>query len=91
VGGALGQPRTNRQDGLGAFQGLDLALFVDAQHDGALRRVEIQADDILDLGDELRIGGELEGPNAVGLEAELPPDHGDGEVGHADLIAQQPR
>lgn len=35
----------------------DPALLVHSQHDGPLRRVEIEADDVLDLRDELEIGG----------------------------------
>ena len=60
VGGALGRPGPHRQDRLGAIERLDLALLIDAQHDGALGRVEVQTDDVADLLHELRILGELE-------------------------------
>jgi hypothetical protein len=32
-----------------------LALFIDRQHQGLVGRIEVEADDILDLGDEVRI------------------------------------
>jgi hypothetical protein len=54
-------------DWLGALQGLDLGLVVHAQHHRPLRWVQIQADDVVDLGRQLRVGGELEGPSAPRL------------------------
>jgi hypothetical protein len=39
---------------------LDLAFLIDAQHDGVLGRVEIEADDVGDLGDQFGVGGEFE-------------------------------
>ena len=74
VGGALGEPGQHRQDRRGAIQRLDLGLLIDAEHDGALGRVEIEPDDVADLGDELRIPGELERLLAVRLQPERPPD-----------------
>ena len=40
------QPRVER---------LDLAFFIDRQHQGFVGWIEVKADDILDLGDEVRI------------------------------------
>jgi hypothetical protein len=48
--------------------------FVHAQHHRPLGRVVIQPDDIDDLLDKQRIGGQLEGVGQVRLEAEVPPD-----------------
>ncbi|AWM29807.1 hypothetical protein AOX55_00004371 (plasmid) [Sinorhizobium fredii CCBAU 25509] len=62
------------QAGLGAVERLDLALLVDRQHDGMGRRVDVEADNVFELGDELRVVGELEGPPAVGLETVRLPD-----------------
>jgi hypothetical protein len=31
------------------------SLFIDRQHQGFVGRIEVKADDILDLGDEVRI------------------------------------
>lgn len=38
-----------RQDGLGAFKRLDLHLFVNAQHNRMIRRIEVEPDDVFDL------------------------------------------
>ena len=56
---ALGQARPHRQDRRRAVQRLDLGLLVHAQHDGALGRVQVEADDVSDLGHELRIAASL--------------------------------
>jgi len=61
-------PLLHRQAGLGPVQCLDLALFVDRQHDGVGRRIEVVADDVAQLVDELRIIGELELAPSVGRE-----------------------
>jgi hypothetical protein len=61
-----------RQSGLGAIQRLDLGLVVDREHDRMLGRVDLQADDVLELGDEVRILGALEGGRAADLR---PPCH----------------
>ena len=53
---------------------LDLGLLIDAEHDRALGRVEIEPDDVADLVDELRVLGELPGLLAVRLQPERPPD-----------------
>ena len=50
----------HRQQRLGSVQSLDLALLVDAEHHGLVRRVQIESDDVADLLHEERIGGELE-------------------------------
>ena len=52
VGAALGQAGLHRQHRLGAIQRLDLGLLIDAEHDGVLRGVEVEADDVGDLGDQ---------------------------------------
>ena len=49
----------HRQPRLGAVKGLDLALFIDRQYQGLVGRIDVEADDILDLGDEVRIAREL--------------------------------
>ena len=47
--------RLDRQRRLGAIERLDLRLLVDAEHQRALRRIEIQADDVDHLFDQLRV------------------------------------
>ena len=37
----------------GSIKGLDLALFIDRQHQGLVGRIEVEADNLLDLGDEV--------------------------------------
>lgn len=64
----------HRQSRLGAVQGLDLALFIDRQHQGLVGRIEVETDDLLDLGDEVRIARELEGFRQMRLEPVRSPD-----------------
>ena len=59
VGRALGGAGQHRQGRRGAVQRLDLALLVHREHDGSLGRVQVQAADVVDLLDELRVLGEL--------------------------------
>ena len=54
MGHRAGAALLHRQAGLGAVERLDLALLVDRQHDGMGRRIDVQADDVPQLGDELR-------------------------------------
>ena len=81
----------HRQDRRGAIQGLDLGLLVDAEHDRVLRRVQIEADDVADLGFELRVGGKLEGSVSPRLHAVGAPRPRDGRVADPEVPAQQPR
>ena len=74
VGAPLGDARGQRQERLRAIQRLDLALLVDAQHQGLQRRVQVQPHDVAHLLDEQRIAGELEGLLPVRLQAEGAPD-----------------
>src|SRR5207244_10306929 len=64
----------HRQDRLRAIERLDLTLLIGTQHQSALRRVQIQADDVAHLLDQLRIGGQLEALRAMWLETECAPD-----------------
>ena len=51
----LAASRLDRQSGLGAVERLDLALLVNRQHHGVGRRVDIEPDDISQLGGKARI------------------------------------
>jgi hypothetical protein len=53
---------------------LDLALLIDRQHDGVGRRIDVEADDVAQFVDELRVVGQLELAPAVGLQAVRLPD-----------------
>ena len=73
VGLPLGGPGAHRQDRLAALERLALALLVDAHDHGIGRGVEVEPDDVADLGLQLRVGGELEPLGPVRLEAEPAP------------------
>src|SRR5262249_1706677 len=51
---ALDIAQSHRQHWLGSLEGLALALLIDAQHQGVVRRVEIEADNVAKLLDEER-------------------------------------
>jgi hypothetical protein len=51
-----------------------LGLLIHTQNDRPLGRVEIQADDVTNLGYEQRVLGQLPGLLAMRLQAERPPD-----------------
>ena len=44
-----------RQTGLSAIQGLNLALLVHAKHDCFVRRIQVEADDVSQLFEKLRV------------------------------------
>jgi hypothetical protein len=90
VGALLGASRPHVAHGLGALQGLDLGLLIDAQHDRAVGWVRVEPDDVVDLGCQFRVGGELERLGAPGLDAVLAPDPGDGVAADTELAGQQP-
>jgi hypothetical protein len=87
MGALLGPLQPDRADRLGAFQGLQLGLLLHPQHDRALGRMQLQADDIVDLGRQLRVGGELEGLGPPGPHPVLAPAAGHGIVTDAQLTA----
>jgi hypothetical protein len=57
-----------------------LRLFVHAQHDRVLRWLEIEADYIGGLRNQIQVGGEFECLTASELDAMFPPYSGDGSV-----------
>jgi hypothetical protein len=69
-----GLARLERQARLGAIEGLDLAHFVDRQHDRMAWRGQIEADDVRELGDELGITAALEAAQPVRLQLVRGPD-----------------
>ena len=50
----LAAPGLDRQSGLGAVERLDLALLVDRQHHGMGRRINIEPDNVGELGGKSR-------------------------------------
>jgi hypothetical protein len=51
----LAAPGLDRQSRLGAVEGLDLALFINRQHHGMGRRIEIKPNDVSEFGDKAGI------------------------------------
>ena len=90
VGALLDPARLHGQHRGGAVQGLDLGLLVDTQHHGVVRGCQVQAHHVGDLGDQLGVGGVLEGPRPPGLDpiAASHPRHGG--VADAQVTGQQP-
>jgi hypothetical protein len=70
VGDAFDVAEPHGKHGLGAFEGLDLALLIDAKHYGLVGRIEIKPDHVAQLLDEEGIGGKLEAAGAVRLQTE---------------------
>src|SRR5947208_7228725 len=60
--------RLDRQAWLGAVERLYLALFIDAEHHRVRRRVDIQPDDVTQLGDEIGVARQFGLPYPVRLE-----------------------
>lgn len=71
---------------LGPVQRLDLGLIVDTEHDRVLGRVHIQPDHVGLLGDQLRIGRELERLSPPRPDPVVLP-----HLGHGAVIDTQPR
>ena len=74
VGHRSGPAFLHRKTGLRAIEGLDLGLLVHAEHDRVSRRIDVEADDVLQLLGELRIVGELEAPHPMWGEPVRLPD-----------------
>ena len=84
VGHRAGAALLHRQAGLGAVERLDLALLVHRQHDRMRRRIDVEADHVLQLVGELRIVGELELAHPVRRQTVAAPDalhRGDADPG----------
>jgi len=64
----------HRQTGLGAIEGLDLALLVEAEHHSVGGWIDIEADHLFELLGEFGIVGELERAHPVGLQPVPLPD-----------------
>ena len=77
MGHRLAPTGINRQALLSAVQRLDLALLVDTENQGVLRRVEVESDDINQLLYEFRVVADLERPDQVWLQSVGAPDTAD--------------
>jgi hypothetical protein len=66
--------RTERQQGGRPVQRLNLAFLVHGQDQGLVGRIQIEAHDVTEFLHEIRIPGQLEGLDPVGLQPMLLPD-----------------
>ena len=69
VGHGLAAPRLDGQPGLGAVEGLDLALFVKREDHGMGWRIDIEADNVGELVGKARIARTLEGRMRCGCRS----------------------
>jgi hypothetical protein len=72
-GRPLGLAEHQRQQGLVALQGLNLGLLVEAQHDGVVGGMQVQADDVAHLLDEELVVAQGEAASPMRLEMEGAP------------------
>src|SRR5215510_12648384 len=91
MGAPLDLSGTHRQQWLCSIKSLDLALFVDADNQRLFWRIEIEADDVPHLLDELRIGREFKRLRGVWLQRESAPDSMHSRCGHARRARQAAR
>jgi len=82
------EPRPHGQQRLRATEGLDLGLFIDAQHHSVGRRLQVEAHHIGDLRGSRRIRAELEGFEAVRLQSVRLPHAMHGHMRDADLLGE---
>src|SRR6185436_13514673 len=83
VASTLGIARLHRQEGLSPIERLDLRFLVDAKHESTVWRVQIEADNIAHLLDELRVLGQFERLYAVRLKAKSSPNPAHCRLAHA--------
>jgi hypothetical protein len=86
VGDAFDVVEAHGKHRLGAFEGLDLALLIDAKHHCLLGRIEIKPDHVAQLLDEEGIGGKLEAAGVVRLQTEQLKQAMDGALGNPGLF-----
>ena len=81
----------NRQASLRAIEGLNLAFFIDAQHQRMFGRVQIQPDDVDDFLGKLRIVRDLERLGAMRLQAIRLPHAMHHAARNLQMLRQRPR
>ncbi len=80
VGHRPGAALLQRQAGRAAVERLDLRLLVHRKHDGVGGRIDIEADNIAQLGHEVRIVRQLELTPAMGRQSNHTGGSGDGRA-----------
>src|SRR5215471_533686 len=78
-----------RENRLRTVQRLHLALFVHAQNNRTIRRIQVQPDDIPNLLDELRVFGKLEVLHTMRLQPESSPNPHDRCLRESRLLGHQ--
>jgi len=86
VGHGSEPPFLHWQPRLGTVERLDLALLVDRQHHGVGGRIDVEPDDVTQLGGELWVLGKLETAEAMRLQAVGAPDSLDRTHRNADRL-----
>src|SRR5713101_5613436 len=86
VGHSPGPTLLHWQAGLRAIERLDLALLVDREYQGFVRRIEIKANDILDLLDETFVVRQLKGLDQMRLQAVRIPNALHARVANAERL-----
>jgi hypothetical protein len=71
---SLTAARLDRQSGLAAVEGLDLALFVNRQHHCMGRRIDVEPDNVGELGGKAGIARAFESAQPVRLQFVRPPN-----------------
>ncbi len=89
VGHCGGAAFLQRQARLGPVQRLYLGLFVDAQHDGPLWRIEVKPDDICDFLFEGWVVRDLETFRQMRLQTGIRPDTADTRRRDANRLSHQ--
>src|SRR5664279_2214003 len=67
VGDALDIAQAHGEHGLGAVQGLNLALLIHAKYQSMIGRIQVKANDVTRLFDEEWVGREFEATTSVRL------------------------
>lgn len=90
MGHRAGAPRLERQARLGPVERLDLAFLVDRQDNGAGRRRDIKADDIVKFLGERLFAGKLEAAPAMRRQPVFMPDLDDRRAGNPNRLRHGP-
>jgi hypothetical protein len=90
MGDALDITQAHGQHGLGTVQGLNLAFFIDTQHQGVVGWVQVEADNVPYFLHEEGIGGELKTAAAMGLQRESLKQAMHGGAGNAAGLGRLP-
>ena len=85
-----GSALLQREARLGAVQSLDLALLVEGEDHGVVRRIHIDAHHVVELLDQAGIARKLEAPDLMRLESILAPDPPDDHMVDPQSLAHQP-